>query len=256
MNRQWLMVVAVMSLAVGSLQAQAALPIGSSASGTTSEDQPASFSFTPPGPGVLTVVVSGGDDLVIQVVDQDGQPLPNGRADGDNNGSTGLEFLALPVGNNDPLIVRIELLSEDAGSGAFVISAAFVREDGFNRPSDPDRRPSLARTVSVGAAIEESLNPAEGDQWDWYTIRASEAMTVAIVTRMNASDEGDLIIEAFTDNDFTEAVARSDQDLQGHNGNESVTIDLKAGQVLHFKITALWESGGLTPYRLSVGRVP
>lgn len=256
MNRQWVMVVAAMSLAVGSLQAQAALPIGSSASGTTSEEQPASYSFTPPGAGVLTVVVSGSDDLVIEVVDQDGQPLPGGRADGDNNGSTGLEFLAMPVGNSDPLMVRVTMLSEDGGSGAFAISASFVREDRFSKPGDSDRRPSLARSVTVGAAIEESLHPAEGDQWDWYTIRANEAMTVAIVTRMNESAEGDLVIEAFTDGDFNEAVARSDQDLQGHTGNESVTVDLKAGQSLHFKVTALWEAGGLTPYRLSVGRVP
>lgn len=245
-------------LAVGGapLAAQANLPIGASASGTTSSDAAAVFRYTPPGAGVLTIVVRGNDDLTIRVSDVDGQPLPEGSADTDHNGNTGLEFLALPVGNTDPLQIEVALLSDDGGSGAFTISASFLREDGFARASDPDRRPSLAKVLTVGNASDETLNPDEGDYWDWFSVTAREAMTIAVVTRMTTGTEGDLVVEAFADGNYAESVARSDQDLQGHTGNESVSFDLKAGQTVHIKVAALFESGGNTPYRISVGRVP
>jgi hypothetical protein len=247
---------AVLSLLAVPLAAQAPLPIGSKASGTTSSEAPAEFRFTPPSAGVLTIVVRGNDDLTIQVVDEDGQLVPMGTADGDNNGSTGLEYLAVPIGQADPLRVRVTLLSDDGGSGAFTISAAFLAEEGFAQAADPDRRPSLARALTVGGAMEESLNPEEGDRWDWFVIRASEAMTVTVLTRMDEGSTGDLVLSAFTGGNMDAEIAHSDQDLQGHLGNESVTVALKAGDVLHIKVASLQDSGGAAPYRISVGRMP
>lgn len=247
---------AVLSLLTVPLAAQAPLPMGSKASGITTSEAPAEFRFTPPSAGILTIVVHANDDVTIQVVDEDGQMLPNGSADGDQNGSTGLEFLAVPLGQTDPVRVQVTLLSEEGGSGAFTISAAFVAEEGFAQPADPDRRPSLARGLTVGAAIEDAVNPDEGDRWDWFVIRATEAMSVTVMTRMAEGTEGDLVLTAYTGGDFDSEVAHSDQDMQGHAGNESLTVSLKAGEALHVKVASLYESGGSAPYRISVGRMP
>lgn len=238
------------------LVAQAALPIGSKGSGTATSEAPVTFRYTPPGPGVLTIVVNGGDDLTITVLDADGQQLPDGSADTDANGKTGLEFLALPVGYAEPLQVVVSLLSEESGGGKFSISAAFLADEAFARAPDPDRRPSTAKSLTVGAASEETLNADEGDGWDWFKITATESMTLVIVTRMAEGTEGDLTLEAYTDGTFDTPAANSDQDLQGHTGNESVTVDVKAGQTVHVKVASLFGSGGASPYRISVGKVP
>ena len=238
------------------LLAQAALPMNAKANGTATTEAPATFRFTPSGPGVLTVVVKASDDVTIRVVDGDGQMLPEGSADNDVNGSTGLEFLALPVGYAEPLTVEVTMLSEEGGGGKFTISASFVAEEGFAKAPDPDRRPSTAKALNVGAASEETLNADEGDGWDWFKITASESMTLVIVTRMAEGTEGDLTIEAYTDGAFDTPAANSDQDLQGHTGNESVTVDVKAGQTVHVKVASLFGSGGASPYRISVGKVP
>lgn len=256
MLKRLLCVTAMLSLGGAPLWAQAALPMTGKVTGTTADEAPAKFRFTPPGPGVLTVVVRASDDVTIRVVDADGQMLPEGSADKDLNGATGLEFLALPVGNADPLTVEVTLLADEGGGGKFTIAASFVAEDGFARAADPDRRPSLAKALTVGAASDESLSADTGDSWDWFKITASESMTLVIVTRMAEGTEGDLTIEAYTEEKFDEPVANSDQDLQGHTGNESVTVDVKAGQTVHVKVASLFGTGGEAPYRISVGRVP
>ncbi len=256
MLRRTLSVVTLMLVPLVSLVAQGSLPMTGKANGTATTDAPATFRFTPTGPGVLTVVVKGADDFTIRVLDGDGQMLPDGSADNDVNGSTGLEFLALPVGYAEPLVVEVAMLSEESGGGKFTIAAGFVVEESFARAPDPDRRPSTAKVLAVGAASEETLNGSEGDAWDWFKITANEPMTMVIVTRMTEGTEGDLTLATFTDNDFATSVADSDQDLQGHTGNESVTVDVKAGQTVHVKVASLFGSGGASPYRISVGRVP
>lgn len=256
MLKRFLNVTAMLALGGASLSAQAALPMSGKATGTVSSEMPARFTFTPSGPGVLTVVVKAADDVTIRVVDADGQMLPDGSADNDVNGATGLEFLALPVGHADPLVVEVTMLSEEGGNGAFTIAGSFIAEAAFARAADPDRRPSLAKALTVGAASEESVNAGEGDAWDWFKVTATESMTLVIVTRMAEGTEGDLTIEAFTEGNFAEPVANSDQDLQGHTGNESVTVDVKAGQTVHVKVASLFGSGGAAAYRISVGKVP
>jgi hypothetical protein len=73
---------------------------------------------------------------------------------------------------------------------------------------------------------------------------------------MEEGTEGDLIVEAYLGGEFSEPTTQSDQDLQGHTGNESVTIDVKAGETVHIKVKSLGTSGDAAPYRLSIGRVP
>jgi len=239
----------------GTMVAQARLPMGTAASGTAAGGEPARFEFTPPGPGVLTIVVHAMDDVTIKVTDSDGQPVQEGMADRDFNGQLGLEFLAVPVTNEDP--IRVEVTAyDDSEGGNFTISASFLGNDGFRTPADPDRRPSLARALEVGAASEDSLEPDAGDGWDWFKVTANEAMTIAVVTRMAEGTEGDLTLAAYAANSYDTPLADSDQDLQGHTGNESVTVDLKPGDSVYFKVAALFGGGGTMPYRISVGRVP
>ena len=248
--------IAVLALVAFPLAAQAPLPTNGKVSGTTTAGAPAEYRFTPPSAGVLTVVVRANDDVTITVTDEDGQMLTGGYADSDNNGSTGLEFLAIPLGSTDQVRILVTMLSEEDGTGAFTIGGTFVAEEGFAQVADPDRRPSLARTIAVGSAMEDAVHPDEGDRWDWYVIRATEAMTVTVMTRMEAGVEGDLVLTAYTGGVFDSEVAQSDQDLQEVLGNESVTVTLKAGDVLHVKVASLSETGGAAPYRISVGRMP
>ena len=256
MLRRTLRVASLLSLPLFPLVAQTALPMSGKANGTATTDAPASFRFTPTAPGILTVVVKASDDVTIRVMDGDGQMLPEGSADNDVNGSTGLEFLSIPVGYAEPLVVEVTMLSDEGGGGKFTIAASYLVEEAFARAPDPDRRPSTAKALTVGAASEETLNADEGDAWDWFKVTASENMTLVIVTRMAEGTEGDLTIATFTNNDYATSVADSDQDLQGHTGNESVTVDVKAGQTVHVKVASLFGSGGASPYRISGGRVP
>ena len=69
------------------------------------------------------------------------------------------------------------------------------------------------------------------------------------------TDEGDLILEAFTPGKFTEALERSDQDLQGAGGNEALTLVGEAGEEFFFKVSA-FSQGASIPYRLQVGFIP
>ncbi|HRP07272.1 MAG TPA: hypothetical protein PLL69_02175 [Gemmatimonadales bacterium] len=242
MNRLLCGAVAILLAGTVSLSAQGRLPIGTSGSGTASSEQPARFDFTPSGPGVLTIVVHAMDDVTIRVTDSDGQPLPEATVDRDYNGQLGLEFLAVPVSDEDPLRVEVTAYDDSEG-GSFTITASFIASEAFRKAADPDRRPSLAKPLAVGAASEESLDPDGGDGWDWFRITADQAMTVAIVTRMSEGNEGDLTLAVHAENAYDTALADSDQDLQGHTGNESVSVDLKAGQSVYVKVAALFGGG-------------
>lgn len=58
------------------------------------------------------------------------------------------------------------------------------------------------------------------------------------------------ILEVYTDGDFSSAADRSDQDMQGNTSNESVTINLEAGDSVHVKV--INQSGSTaSKYRLS-----
>jgi hypothetical protein len=67
---------------------------------------------------------------------------------------------------------------------------------------------------------------------------------------------GDLILEAYLGDNMSESVARSDQDLREHAGNESLTVEVRAGERVRFKVASLGDSGGAIAYRLSLGKMP
>ena len=76
-----------------------------------------------------------------------------------------------------------------------------------------------------------------------------------MVTRqLGTGDAPDLVLEVFTDGKFADAQDRSDQDLQGNSANESVTVQVTAGQAVHVKVSGNF--GGAAKYRLSSSLAP
>lgn len=254
MFRRSLAVLALLALPAA-LSAQAPLPMGTTGSGTLGEGGAAvRFRFTAAGAGVLTLAAHGPEDLTLAVMDEDGQPVADGTADRDLNGDLGSETLSVVLSYGG--VYLVEVRSNGSSAAKFSIGASFVAMAPFERPPDPDRRPTQARPLTVGAAHTDEIHPSQGDLWDWFTVRATEAMTLVVVTRMEEGTEGDLVLEAYLGGGFAEPTTQSDQDLQGHTGNESVTIDVKAGDIVHIKVKSLGTAGDAAPYRLSIGRVP
>ncbi len=233
-----------------------ALSTGATANGALgARGEPSKYRYTSSGPGVLTVAVHGVADLTLRVTDEDGQTLPDGSSDRDMRGEMGAEMLAVVLPRRGNYMVEV---AANGGGGAipFVISAAFASMPAFERPEDPDGRPGNAKALAAGTGLEDQLHLDAGDAVDWYTLRATEAMTLFVMTRVPEGEDHDLVLEAFIGGMYGEAAVRSDQDLQGVVGNETVSVDLKAGDVLHLKVSAHGERGGPMPYRISVTRAP
>jgi hypothetical protein len=243
----------VMVLGGGPAMAQPALPVGAVVSVSTSAEAPAEFAFTADGPGVLTVAVQGEGDLVIEVVDDEGQPVPEGFADRDLFGSTGSELLAVTLGEAGAYLVRVRIHMGGTQS-TFQMVAGWLSFPPFARSGDPGRRPEQARAIAVGESVEDSLDASEGNLWDWFVITPESAGTLVVVTRP-AGDEVDLVLEAYVDGHFTSAAARSDQDLQGDTASESVSVSVTAGQPVHIRVSGAF-SQPQGRYRLSSTLMP
>ncbi|MFN2316438.1 MAG: hypothetical protein ABR551_02015 [Gemmatimonadales bacterium] len=248
-------VVLALALLPAPVIAQSALPIGSTAVGTLGANgEAARYRFQATGPGVLTVVAHGAEDLTLAVMDEDGQPVADGTADRDLNGNAGSEVLAVVLTAGGTYLVEVR--SHGSSGGSFTVGGGWLAMPAFARPPDPDGRPSQAGRLTVGATHTDALHPDEGDQWDWYTLTVAERTTLVVVTRVDEGVEGDLALEVYLDNDYSTPAVQSDQDLQGNLGNESVTVDVRAGQPVHIKVRSFSTSGGAVPYRVSVTRVP
>ncbi|MGQ0735005.1 MAG: PPC domain-containing protein [Acidobacteriota bacterium] len=234
--------------------AQPPLPVGAPMSGKATREAPAEYAVTAKTAGVLVVAVQGDGDLALQVTDSDGQILPDGSVDRDLNGSQGTEMLSIVIPEPGAYKVRIRL--QGGSSSSFQISGGLIAFPPFAQAStDPDRRPTQAKPAQIGQAIEDSLNSASGDHWDWFLLKAAQAGTLVVLTRPLGEPEVDLVLEVFTDGNFSQPAGRSDQDLQGNSANESVTVNVTAGQAVHVKVSA--NSGNVhAKYRLSSSLVP
>ena len=222
-------------------QAQPPLPTGAPQQGKATSAAPAEYMVTAKTAGVLVVAVQGEGDLALQITDSDGQALPDGNADRDMNGSEGTEMVSMLVPEPGAYKVRVRL--QGGSSSAFQISGSWLPFPAFAQASsDPDRRPSQAKPAQVGKVIEDSLNTPGGDSWDWFAMKMAQAGTLVIVTRRLGEGDTDLVLEAFADGDFARAAQRSDQDLQGNNANESVTLNVEVGQTVHVKVSGNFSS--------------
>jgi hypothetical protein len=241
-----------MALAAAPVSGQTPLPMGAPVSGTASDGAPAVYRVVAGTAGVLSVAVQGSGDLALALVDEDGQLLPDGAADRDLNGSEGTELLSVTIGEAGTYALRVRVQS--GGSSTFQIAGSFLAFPAFARPADPDRRPAQARALEIGKPHEDTLDPAAGDAWDWFSFKAAAAGTLAVITRPVGGEEPDLVLEGFTGSDFSQAEDRSDQDMQGNGANESVTLNVQAGQVVHVKVSSNFS--GAARYRLSSSLIP
>ncbi|MCO5169432.1 MAG: hypothetical protein M9894_24065 [Planctomycetes bacterium] len=234
--------------------ARPALPMGAQANGVCADGAPAIYAVKAETAGILAVALSGEspeNDLVLVVTDEDGQPLPDGRSDRDHRGNPGQEFLAVILSEPGTYLVHVEL-SSGGERAKFSVSGGFAPAPALADPSpDPDGRPSRATTITVGKAVEDTLGGA--DAWDWFKVQAAEAGTLTILTK---APEGDLKLEAFHEGRFRQPIAVSDQDLQGVKGNESLTIDVEAGQTIYIRVSTFFSGEEVVPYRLVTGLIP
>jgi len=229
--------------------AQQALQLNQPMQGTASDNTPAVFTFNAETPGVLTVVVrgSGDADLQLSIADAVGQALPDGQADQDLGGDSGAEQLATVIRSAGDYQVRV---STWFGSGNFDIVAGWISYPALGGPADPDGMPTAAAALVPGTPIEDSIGPGAGDAWDWFKVTADGGGVITVLTE---AAEGDLVLEVFEEGNFAEAINRSDQDMQGVAGNESLTIQAAAGQTYYFKVSPVFASGGAITYRIRAG---
>jgi hypothetical protein len=241
-------VLALSATAGSARQSAATLPIGKTESGQAGNNADAAYQFKAASAGVLTVAVVGEGDVEIAVTDEEGQPVLDGTSDRDLFGSTGTEELSVVL--TEPGAYRVLVRSVDGNPNKFQIGASWLSMPAFAKTGDPDRRPSQARSLEVGKAHEDSIDTDSGDPWDWFVYTPAEAGTLTIILRPTSSNSFDLTLEAFTTNDFTRPTASSDQDLQGHAANESLSLDVPAGQKVLVKVYAGFGSAS-GKYRLS-----
>jgi hypothetical protein len=234
--------------------AQTPLPLGAPQQGKVASGTPTDYTVVAKTAGVLVAAVKGDSDLVLQVTDADGQTVPEGSSDKDLNGSEGTELVSTVI--PEPGTYKVRVRVNGGGNAAFEISGSWMPFPAFAvASSDPDRRPSTAKAAQIGKATEDSLNTATGDNWDWYVMKATQPGTLVIVTRRLGDGDTDLVLEAYLDSNFSEPAQRSDQDLQGNNANESVTLNVNAGQSVHVKVLANFSNAN-TKYRISSNLVP
>ena len=248
----------VVSLMVAALAlpaaAQTPLPLGAPQQGKVGAGKPTDYSVVAKTAGVLVAAVKGDADLVLSVTDSDGQTVPEGRSDKDINGSEGTEMVSVVIPEAGTYRVRVEV--NGGGASSFEVSGSWMSFPPFAQAStDPDRRPSGAKAAQVGKAIEDSLNAEAGDIWDWFVMKPGQGGTLVIVTRRLGEGDTDLVLEAFLDGNFSTPAQRSDQDMQGNNANESVTLNVNAGQAVHIKVSANFSRPN-TKYRISSNLVP
>jgi hypothetical protein len=240
---------ALAMLAPAAAHGQQALQINQVQQGSAADDSPAIFTFNAESAGVLTVVVRGASDtdLTLAVADAVGQTLPDGQSDQDLGGNTGAEQIAAVIPAAGEYQVRVGTWF---GSGSFELVAGWISYPALAGPVDPDGMPTQAATLTPGSPIDDSIDAASGDAWDWFKVTVDSDAAITVITE---APEGDLALEVFAEGNFGESLNRSDQDMQGVSGNESLTIQARAGETYYFKVSPVFTSGETIAYRIRVG---
>ena len=228
------------------------LQIGEILTGTSDSDNPTIYRFESEGPGLLALALRGrGEaDLKIIVSDDLGQALPQGTIDRDLGGSRGTEQDLLTIPHAGNYLVTVGFFG--SGKAIFDLAASWIDFPGVGSPPDPDGKPDGATSLEIGKRVNDSLDSSSGDNRDWYAIRLEESGTVTVLTR---AEEGDLALEFYEKGQYAEPSERSDQDLQEKAGNESISVQAKAGQVLHFRVVPAF-GGGSIEYSITSGFIP
>ncbi|MFT6146275.1 MAG: hypothetical protein ACJAZO_004967 [Myxococcota bacterium] len=230
------------------LAAAEPLPLGQAVVSDIAEG-PRSFTIDITEPGILSVAVRAHDelDLVIDVLDEDGQPVQNGHADDDIGDDRGAEQLASSLPWVGTYTVRVSELRK-LGGGSFHLSASFAPMPSVALPDLPYRRPSRALVVARQQTESATLNSNEDATFHW--LRVDPDVNGTLVVSLTA-DHGDLVLEQFLESDFTEPTEVSDQDREGRLANEQLSVKGKVGTPLWFRVRDRDDAGELT-YKVTV----
>lgn len=235
--------------------AQTDLPIGSTAPGTVSAGTAAEYVVTLDEPGFLAVVLRAmvdDEDLVLYVTDDEGQTLLEGRSDSDLGGRMGAEQLLVQIPWAGNYGVRVER-NYGSGTASYEVGATFLATPMAAAEPDPDGKPSGAIALEIDGGQQDSIDPAQGDGWDWYSVTAPSTGVLTVLTRAVDSDEGDLRIDVFREGDLREPEEGSDQDESGVLTNESVSVDVVAGETIYVKVAPSFMGNGMISYRIAAG---
>ena len=240
------------------LAAQAALPLNATTPGSTSGDNAAEYVFSASAAGFLTVIVrtpTSDGDLVLSVADDQYQTLAGGRSDQDLHGVFGAEQVTVNVPGPGSYLVLVDGAYSTSRID-FEIGATFLATDLAGGTMDADGRPDGATALEVGGMHEDEIDPAAGDHRDWYRLTAGAAGVMTILTRAADAEEGDVKLELFMDGMFREPDQTSDQDQSGVMTNETVTVDVTAGQTVYVRVSPAFEGGSRAAYRITAGLIP
>lgn len=228
---------------------QAPLPMGTAADGRVSSGGAAVYEVDVDHAGILAVQVhtTGDADLYLTVVDSAGQPLPDGRADIDAAGNLGTESISVVIRRPGRYTVRVETHGQGAD---FQVIGSWLSAPDLELPPDPDGLPTGASALQAGEPHEDSLDPGEGDAVDWYAIRLEAGGMVTVV--VEAAD-GDLALELYRGGDYATTDQRSDQDLEGNAGHESLTFRLAADELAHVKVVPVFSGASRIDYTIRMG---
>ncbi len=207
------------------------LPLGEMTAAQLVTGDGATFRFIAETSGLLTVMIHGDDiDLFIEVTDAIGLLVEEGRVDLDLFGNAGAEHFSRALRRPGEYRVRVGSFMEELGE--FSIGATWLPVVAIEVPPDPDGSPDTATMLVPGTPLEDTLDDAVGDAVDWYIVEATADIVVTVITE----GEDDVFLEAYVDGDFSSYTDRSDQDLQGSGGNESVTVRLRTDEKAYFKV--------------------
>lgn len=215
-----------------SLAMAESLPLGETIEGSTGNPDIASYEFQTESAGVLTVIVRATSDVVINVVDELGVQIVDGYVDTDYYGDGGAEQGAIIIGEAGDYQVRIEPLS---GTADFVLAANWLPFEAVGRKADPQGTPDESIHMGIGKIYNGLIRESLGDRQDWYRVEAARDGVLNVSTRTPGSD---VVLEYYQDGNFGSSVERSDQDLDGDTGRESITVNAREGQVYYFVVTA------------------
>ena len=218
------------------------LPLGETIEDETTDSRPAEYDFVADGAGVLTIVVRADGDVAISVLDENDELVPDGRIDDDYEDNGGAEQRAIVLSEEGEYRVVIESLGFEA---SFVLGAMWLPIDEVARPEDPQGNPDEAIAMEVGETYRGEIEPVIGDERDWFRFEAEEDGRLTVATR--SREGGDIVLEAYSEDDFESAIEYSDQDIDDDWGHESISIDIEEGDVIYFVVST---NGDDAEYRI------
>ncbi len=229
----------IFSAGIADAQGPLDLPVGEMTAAQMVSGDGATFRFVAETSGLLTILIHGEEiDLFIEVSDAVGQLVEDGRVDFDLFGNAGTEHFSRALRRPGEYLIRVGSFMSELGE--FTIGASWLPAAAIEVPPDPDGAPDTATALVPGTPIQDTLDPSTGDGSDWYFVEATADIVLTVITE----GEDDVFLEAYDADDFSNYMDRSDQDLQGSGGNESVTVRLRAGERAYFKVVPFSGSVG------------